>query len=100
MQEIRYPGVAAVDIRRSDGRARTPHYHWAPPRRMRKLLLAEGWTVKIMMVGRKGAKNLRRDLGRNIVERKDFQGVRQLTFAHAEKCRLCVLFCFVGGVDL
>ncbi|MBS0252481.1 MAG: F0F1 ATP synthase subunit gamma [Proteobacteria bacterium] len=47
-------------------------------------LIAAGKTVKIMTVGRKGADNLRRDLGRNIVERKDFQGVRQLTFAHAE----------------
>jgi F-type H+-transporting ATPase subunit gamma len=47
-------------------------------------LIAAGKTVKILTVGRKGAENLRRDLGRNIVERKDFQGVRQLTFAHAE----------------
>jgi len=47
-------------------------------------LIAAGKTVKILTVGRKGAENLRRDLGKNIVERKDFQGVRQLTFAHAE----------------
>ncbi|MBS0269695.1 MAG: F0F1 ATP synthase subunit gamma, partial [Proteobacteria bacterium] len=40
-------------------------------------LIATGKTVKILTVGRKGADNLKRDLGRNIVERKDFQGVRQ-----------------------
>ena len=33
-------------------------------------LLAAGKTVKILTVGRKGADNLRRDLGRNIVERR------------------------------
>ncbi len=47
-------------------------------------LIASGKTVKIMTVGRKGADNLRRDLGKNIVERKDFQGVKQLNFGHAE----------------
>jgi F-type H+-transporting ATPase subunit gamma len=47
-------------------------------------LLAAGKTVKILAVGRKGADNLKRDLGKNIVERKDFQGVRQLNFGHAE----------------
>jgi F-type H+-transporting ATPase subunit gamma len=47
-------------------------------------LLAAGKTVKILSVGRKGADNLKRDLGKNIVERKDFQGVRQLNFGHAE----------------
>jgi F-type H+-transporting ATPase subunit gamma len=47
-------------------------------------LLAAGKTVKIMTVGRKGADNLRRDLNKNIVERMDFQGLRQLSFANAE----------------
>jgi len=47
-------------------------------------LLAAGKTVKILTVGRKGADNLRRDLGRNIVDRVDFRGVRQLGYAHAE----------------
>jgi F-type H+-transporting ATPase subunit gamma len=57
-------------------------------------LIAAGKTVKIMAVGRKGAENLRRDLGKNIVERKDFQGVRQLTFAHAESVANRVLEMF------
>ncbi len=60
-------------------------------------LLAAGKTVKILTVGRKGADNLRRDLGRNIVERKDFQGVRQLTFAHAEGVAKRVLDMFEAG---
>ncbi|WP_423415757.1 F0F1 ATP synthase subunit gamma [Hyphomicrobium sp. B1] len=60
-------------------------------------LIAAGKTVKIMTVGRKGADNLRRDLGRNIVERKDFQGVRQLTFGHAEGLAKRVLEMFEAG---
>ncbi|WP_045834648.1 F0F1 ATP synthase subunit gamma [Hyphomicrobium sp. 99] len=60
-------------------------------------LIAEGKTVKILTVGRKGAENLRRDLGRNIIERKDFQGVRQLTFTHAEGVANRVLEMFEAG---
>ena len=47
-------------------------------------LLKQGKTVKIMTVGKKGADNLRRDLNKNIVERSDFRGVKQLNFSHAE----------------
>jgi len=60
-------------------------------------LLAAGKTVKIMTVGRKGADNLRRDLGKNIVERKDFQGVRQLNFGPAEAVANKVLEMFEAG---
>lgn len=60
-------------------------------------LIANGKTVKILTVGRKGADNLRRDLGKNIVERKDFQGVRQLTFTHAEGVAKRVLEMFEAG---
>jgi F-type H+-transporting ATPase subunit gamma len=60
-------------------------------------LIASGKTVKIMTVGRKGADNLRRDLGRNIVERKDFQGVKQLSFGHAEGVAQKVLQMFEAG---
>jgi F-type H+-transporting ATPase subunit gamma len=45
-------------------------------------LIAAGKTVKIMAVGRKGADNLRRDLGKNIVDRVDLAKVAK--FAHAE----------------
>ncbi|HVX36704.1 MAG TPA: F0F1 ATP synthase subunit gamma [Hyphomicrobium sp.] len=60
-------------------------------------LIANGKTVKIMTVGRKGADNLRRDLSKNIVERKDFQGVRQLNFGHAEGVANRVLEMFEAG---
>ena len=47
-------------------------------------LLREGKTVKILCVGRKGADNLRRDLGRNIVDRVDFRSIKQMSYAQAE----------------
>ncbi len=47
-------------------------------------LLKQGKTVKIMTVGKKGADNLRRDLNKNIIERTDFRGIKQLNFSHAE----------------
>ena len=60
-------------------------------------LLSEGKTVKILTVGRKGADNLRRDLGRNIIERLDLRGVRQLGFANAEEIAHKVLAMFEAG---
>jgi F-type H+-transporting ATPase subunit gamma len=60
-------------------------------------LLAAGKTVKILTVGRKGADNLRRDLGRNIVERIDLRGVRQVGFANAEDIAGRVLAMFEAG---
>ena len=60
-------------------------------------LIANGKTVKILTVGRKGADNLKRDLGKNIIERKDFQGVRQITFVHAEGVAKRVLEMFEAG---
>jgi F-type H+-transporting ATPase subunit gamma len=60
-------------------------------------LLASGKTVKILTVGRKGADNLRRDLGRNIVERRDLRGARQIGFQHAEEIAEKVLSMFHAG---
>jgi F-type H+-transporting ATPase subunit gamma len=60
-------------------------------------LIAQGKTVKIMTVGRKGADNLRRDFAKNIVERKDFQGIKQLNFGHAEGVASKVLDMFEAG---
>ena len=60
-------------------------------------LISAGKTVKIMTVGRKGADNLRRDLGKNIVERTDFQGIKQLNFTHAEGVANKVLAMFEAG---
>jgi len=60
-------------------------------------LIREGKTVKILAVGRKGADNLRRDLGKNIVDRVDLKGIRQLAFAQAEDIRARVLKMFEAG---
>ncbi|HEX2840566.1 F0F1 ATP synthase subunit gamma [Hyphomicrobium sp.] len=60
-------------------------------------LLAAGKTVKILTVGRKGADNLRRDLGRNIVERIELKGIRQLGFTNAEDVANKVLAMFDAG---
>jgi F-type H+-transporting ATPase subunit gamma len=60
-------------------------------------LLSAGKTVKIMTVGRKGADNLRRDLGRSIVERRDLRGVRQVSFADAEDIAKKLLAMFEAG---
>ncbi len=60
-------------------------------------LMREGKTVKIMTVGRKGADNLRRDLNRNIVERSDLRGVKQLGFANAETIAKRLLELFDAG---
>jgi F-type H+-transporting ATPase subunit gamma len=47
-------------------------------------LLKAGKTVKILCVGKKGADNLRRDLGKSIIDRVDLKGVKQLGFTNAE----------------
>jgi F-type H+-transporting ATPase subunit gamma len=60
-------------------------------------LISAGKTVKIMTVGKKGADNLRRDLGKNVVERTDFQGIKQLNFGHAEGVANKVLGMFEAG---
>ena len=48
-------------------------------------LMKEGKSVKIMCVGRKGADNLRRDLGQVITDRIDLKGVKQLGFVNAQE---------------
>ena len=48
-------------------------------------LLAQGKTVKIFCVGKKGYDQLRRDLGAHIVERKEFRDVKSIGFAQAEQ---------------
>ncbi len=60
-------------------------------------LIGSGKTVKIFTVGRKGADNLRRDLGKNIAERADFQGIKQLNFSHAEGVANKVMAMFEAG---
>ena len=60
-------------------------------------LRAEGKTVKIVTVGRKGADNLRRDLGSRIVDRVDLRGHKQITFAIASEIAAKVLTLFDAG---
>jgi F-type H+-transporting ATPase subunit gamma len=60
-------------------------------------LRGEGKTVKILTVGRKGADNLRRDLGPRIVERVDLRGVKQIGFSVASDIAKKVLALFEAG---
>lgn len=60
-------------------------------------LMKEGKTVKIMCVGRKGADNLRRDLAKNIVDRNELKGVKNIGFNHAEDIGKKVLAMFEKG---
>ena len=48
-------------------------------------LLANGKTVKMIMVGRKGAEAMRREFGSYYVDRVDLRGVRQIAFANADE---------------
>jgi F-type H+-transporting ATPase subunit gamma len=59
--------------------------------------MRDGKTVKIMCVGRKGADNLRRDLSKNITERSDLRGVKQISFSHAETVAKRLLELFEAG---
>jgi F-type H+-transporting ATPase subunit gamma len=60
-------------------------------------LIKDGKTVKIISVGRKGYDNLRRDLGKQVVDRVDLKGVKQIAFAHAEDVAGKVLAMFEAG---
>ena len=57
-------------------------------------LTREGKTVKILCVGRKGADSLRRDYGRQIIDRVDLKGFKQLSFANAEGIGVKILALF------
>ena len=57
-------------------------------------LVRDGKTVKLLCVGRKGADNLRRDFARNIVDRVDLRGVKQVGFANAEEIGAKILAMF------
>ncbi len=57
-------------------------------------LVREGKTVKLLMVGKKGADALRREFGRNIIDRIDLKAVKMLAFSHADDIgqRLLAMF--------
>jgi F-type H+-transporting ATPase subunit gamma len=60
-------------------------------------LVASGKTVKILTVGRKGADNLRRDLGKNIVERIEMKSGKQIGYANAEDVGTKLLAMYKAG---
>ena len=60
-------------------------------------LLAEGKTVKIMTVGRKGYDILKRDFADNIVEQISFRDVRQLGYTNAQSVGEKILEMFAAG---
>ncbi|MDH3194828.1 MAG: F0F1 ATP synthase subunit gamma [Hyphomicrobiales bacterium] len=60
-------------------------------------LLAEGKTVKLYLVGRKGYDLMRREFSEHIVERVDFRGVRQMSFGEARQVSRKVLDMYDAG---
>ena len=60
-------------------------------------LLAEGKTVKILTVGKKGYDILRRDFGANIIERVDLRDVKKLGFSDADAIGKKVIELFEKG---
>ncbi|AKI03100.1 ATP synthase, F1 gamma subunit [Hoeflea sp. IMCC20628] len=64
-------------------------------------LLADGKTVKILCVGKKGYDILRREYSALIIERVDFREVKQMSFAQAELVADKVMDLFEkGGFDV
>lgn len=66
-------------------------------RRQIRALLAEGKTVKIFCVGRKGREQLRRDFGSMIVETMTDLGRPRLSFADAQKVAARVMEMYEAG---
>lgn len=64
-------------------------------------LLADGKTVKILCVGKKGYDILRREYSSQIIERVDFRDVKQMSFTQAETVAEKVMGLFdQGGFDV
>ncbi len=66
-------------------------------RRTIRTLVAEGKTVKVLAVGRKGRDQLRRDFGSHIVETITDLGRPRLSFADAQKVTAQVMEMFAAG---
>ncbi len=60
-------------------------------------LLAQGKTVKIMTVGKKGADALKRNYGKYVVEAVDFRGSKAVEFGHATGVSQTVRRMFEAG---
>ena len=57
-------------------------------------LTREGKTVKILCVGKKGADALRREFGKNIIDRVDLKAVKNISFENADNVAQKVLALF------
>jgi len=60
-------------------------------------LIADGMTVKILCVGKKGNDALKRQFGKQIFKVVDHKGVRQIAFANAQDVARIVLDMFEAG---
>jgi F-type H+-transporting ATPase subunit gamma len=60
-------------------------------------LMAQGKTVKIMTVGKKGNDALKRNYGRFVVDATDFRGIKQLDFGHAQGVAAKIIAMFNAG---
>ena len=60
-------------------------------------LIAQGKTVKIMTVGKKGADSLKRNYGKYVVEAVDFRGAKAVHFDHATNVASKILSMFEAG---
>ena len=60
-------------------------------------LLAQGKTVKMIMVGRKGAEAMRREFGSHYVDRVDLRGIRQIDLRHADDIAQKLLALYEAG---
>jgi len=60
-------------------------------------LLAAGKTVKMIMVGRKGAEALKRELGSHYIDRIDLRAVRQIAFSNADEIAQRLLRLYEAG---
>ena len=60
-------------------------------------LLAEGKTVKIITVGKKGADILRREFSKVIIDHVDLREVKQLAFVHADQIGQKIIKLFEEG---
>ncbi len=66
-------------------------------RALTRALTAEGKTVKILCIGRKGRDQLRRDFARNIVDTIEMVGKKRITFADADEIAKRVREMFDAG---
>jgi F-type H+-transporting ATPase subunit gamma len=60
-------------------------------------LIAQGKTVKILTVGKKGNDALKRNYGRYIIDAVDFRGVKQLAFSNAQPVAAKIISLFNAG---